>query len=55
MDIHKNARLAPHGRERLAKMVTGQTPEATSQAAGVCPRTSRKWRDRFEQEGLAGL
>ena len=56
MDIHKNARLTPHGRERLVKMVlSGQTPKAASQAAGVCPRTGRKWRDRFEQEGLAGL
>ena len=56
MDIHKNARLTPHGRERLAKMIlSGQTPEAASEAAGVCPRTGRKWRDRFEQEGLAGL
>lgn len=56
MDIHKNARLTPHGRERLAKMiVSGQTPKAASEAAGVCPRTGRKWRARFEQEGLAGL
>jgi transposase InsO family protein len=56
MDIHKNARLTPHGRERLAKMVlSGQTPEAASEAAGVCPRTGRKWLNRFEQEGLAGL
>ena len=56
MDIHKNARLMPHGRERLAKMIlSGQTPQAASEAAGVCPRTARKWRDRFEQEGLAGL
>ena len=29
MDIHKNARLTPHGRERLAKMILGgQTPKA---------------------------
>lgn len=56
MDIHKNARLTPHGRERLVKTILGgQTPEAASQAAGVCPRTGRKWRDRFEREGLAGL
>ena len=55
MDIHKNARLTRHGRERLAKMIlSGQTPKAASEAAGVCPRTGRKWRDRFEQEGLAG-
>lgn len=56
MDIHKNARLTPLGRERLAKLIlSGQTPEAASQAAGVCPRTGRKWRDRFKQEGPAGL
>jgi len=56
MDIHKNARLTPHGRERLAKMiVSGQTPQAASEAVGVCSRTGRKWVDRFEQEGLAGL
>jgi len=56
MDIHKNARLTPHGRERLAKMIAGgQTPEAASEAVGVCPRTGRKWRARFDQEGLAGL
>ena len=56
MDIHKNARLTPHGRERLAKMiVSGQTPEAASEAAGVCPRTGRKWVERFKQEGAAGL
>ena len=56
MDIHKNARLTPHGRERLANMIlSGQTPEAASEAAGVCPRTGRKWVNRFEQEGLAGL
>lgn len=56
MDIHKNARLTPHGRERLVNMILGgQTPEAASQAAGVCPRTGRKWCDRFKQEGSAGL
>ena len=56
MDIHKNARLTPHGRERLARMILGgQTPQAASEAAGVCPRTGRKWRDRFEQQGLAGV
>ena len=56
MDIHKNARLTPHGRERLARMILGgQTPQAASEAAGVCPRTGRKWSTRLEQEGPAGL
>ena len=49
MDIHKNARLTPLGRERLVKMVlSGQTPQAASEAAGVCPRTARKWLDRSQ-------
>jgi transposase-like protein len=56
MDIHKNARLTPLGRERLVKMVLGgQTPKAVSEAVGVCPRTARKWVGRYEQEGLACL
>jgi transposase InsO family protein len=56
MDIHKNARLTPLGRERMVNMVrSGQTPKAVSEAVGVCPRTVGKWVDRFEAEGLAGL
>jgi choline dehydrogenase len=38
MDIHKNARLTPLGRERIVRQVlSGQTPKAVSEAAGVCP------------------
>jgi transposase InsO family protein len=56
MDIHKNARLTPLGRERMVKMIlTGQTPQAVSEAVGVCPRTVRKWVDRYTSQGLAGL
>ena len=33
----------------------GQTPEAAARAAGVCPRTVRKWVARFKAEGVAGL
>src|SRR5258708_12292536 len=56
MDIHKNARLTVFGRERLVKLVLGgQTPQAVSEAVGVCPRTVRKWVERYNSEGLAGL
>ena len=56
MNIHKNARLTPSGRERIVRQVSsGQTPEAVAEAAGVCPRTVRKWVDRYRREGLAGL
>lgn len=54
--MHKNARLTPLGRERIVRQVeSGQTPEAISKAAGVCPRTVRKWVERYRREGLAGL
>jgi len=56
MNVHKNARLTPIGRERIVRLVeSGQTPKAVAEAAGVCPRTVRKWVDRYRREGLAGL
>ena len=56
MNVHKNARLTSWGRERLARAVlSGQTLEAAARAAGVCPRTARKWVARFEAEGAEGL
>jgi len=56
MNMHKNARMTPIGRERLVQaVVNGQTPEAAARAAGVCPRTVRKWVARFKAEGRAGL
>jgi transposase InsO family protein len=56
MNVHKNARLTPHGRERIVRQVlSGQTPKAVSEAVGVCPRTVRKWIERYRREGLAGL
>ena len=56
MDIHKNARLTPLGREHMVNMaLSGQTPKAVSEAVGVCPRTVRKWVERYTGEGLAGL
>lgn len=56
MNIHKNARLTPHGRERMVRaMLSGQTPQAAARAAGVCPRTAKKWLARFKAEGAAGL
>ncbi len=56
MNIRKNARLTPIGREHLVQSVLSErTPEAAARAAGVCPRTARKWLARFRTEGLAGL
>jgi transposase InsO family protein len=56
MNVHKNARLTPIGRERIVRQVqSGQTPKAVGEAAGVCLRTVRKWVERYRREGLAGL
>jgi transposase len=56
MNIHKNARLTPLGRERMVRMIlSGQTPQAAARAAGVCPRTARKWLARYKAESIAGL
>jgi|ERR1700733_494376 len=56
MNVHKNARLTPFGRGRIvAQIAGGQTRKAVSEAAGVCPRTVRKWVGRHRTEGAAGL
>ena len=56
MNMHKNARLTPIGRERMVRqMASGLTPQAAALAAGVSPRTAKKWFDRFQAEGIAGL
>ncbi len=57
MNVHKNARLTPHGRADLVCRVLkhGQTPKAVATAFGVCPKTVRKWLARFQAEGPDGL
>jgi transposase InsO family protein len=57
MNVHKNARLTPFGRERLVKQVLERvlTPATASAVAGVSVRTIYKWLSRFRKEGLAGL
>ena len=56
MNMHKNARLTPRGREWIVSLsVSGQTPQAIASAVGVCPRTVRKWLQRHQAEGLTGL
>lgn len=56
MNVHKNARQTPRGREwMVSQAARGQTPQAVSEAVGVCPRTVRKWIRRHQNEGLPGL
>ena len=56
MNMHKNARMTPLGRERLVlEVLGGQRPEAVAKAAGICPRTARKWMPASKPKGRAGL
>jgi transposase InsO family protein len=56
MNVHKNARLTPRGREWMVNLAaSGQTPQAVAGAVGVCPRTVRKWVWRHQSEGISGL
>ena len=56
MNIHKNARLTPIGRERLVRMILGgRNAAAVARDEGVCPRTARKWMARYQAEGRDGL
>ena len=44
MNIHKNAKLTPLGRERIVKMMLdGHTPTRAAALAGVSPGTAKKW------------
>jgi transposase InsO family protein len=57
MNVHKNAPLTPRSRAELVRrvLVEKQTPKAVATAFGVCARTVRKWVERFQSEGEAGL
>ena len=57
MNIHKNARLTPKGREILVRRMLeeGLRVEEAAQASGVSVRTACKWRARYRAQGLAGL
>ncbi|MDA1097926.1 MAG: IS481 family transposase [Proteobacteria bacterium] len=56
MNMHKNARLTPKGRELLiVRLERGEHPEDVACAMGVSVRTVYKWRLRYQKEGLSGL
>ena len=56
MNIHKNARLTPKGREILiSRLERGEHPEDAAAAMGVSASTVYKWRRRYRGEGPAGL
>ncbi|MDR3437901.1 helix-turn-helix domain-containing protein, partial [Telmatospirillum sp.] len=54
MNVHKNAKLTPHGRALIAaRHEAGETPNAIAMAFGVSPATVYKWLRRFRDEGLS--
>lgn len=56
MNVHKNARLTPLGRERLVRLILGgRRPAGVAREAGVSARTVSKWLARFVAEGVQGL
>jgi transposase InsO family protein len=55
MNSHKNARLTFEGRKLLIERVTVMGLMPAAEAAGISPRTARKWLQRFECQGLGGL
>ena len=57
MDVHKNARLTPRGREALVRRVVAEGRRGSAAAAdfGVTVKTVRKWLERYRDEGPAGL
>jgi transposase InsO family protein len=57
MDMHKNARLTPKGREEMVRAVvdSGLTKAAAARRFNTTPKTVAKWIDRFRAEGVDGL
>lgn len=56
MNMHKNARLTPKGREVLvSRLEGGEHPADVACAMGVSERTVYKWYRRYREEGSAGL
>ena len=55
MDIHKNARLTPHGRERIVWLLqNGHSVAEVVEMLGVSDKTVRKWRDRHSPKARPG-
>jgi len=55
MNRHKNARLTFEGRKLLIERIAGMGLMPAAEVAGISVRTARKWRDRFNEQGLDGL
>jgi transposase InsO family protein len=57
VNVHKNARLTNHSRAAMVRRVLdhGQTRTVVAAAFGICPKTVKKWVERYQAEGPDGL
>ncbi|WP_196800925.1 leucine zipper domain-containing protein, partial [Thioalkalivibrio sp. AKL9] len=57
MNLHQNALFGPRGRERMVRCVVdrGWSIRATARACDVDPKVVRRWVQRFQEAGPAGL
>jgi len=57
MDVHKNARLTPRGREAMVRCVVddGVTQAEAARRFNTTARTVGKWVQRFRAEGAQGM
>jgi len=57
VNLHQNALFGPRGRERMVRCVVdrGWSIRATARACDVDPKVVRRWVQRFQEAGPAGL
>ena len=55
MNTHKNASMTPRGRAHLVREIDRIGLGPAAEAAGLSPRTARKWKRRHAAEGEIGL
>ena len=55
MNIHKNAKLTPKGREEMVRRLQTQPVSVVATGFGISVRTARKWHKRYKQGGAAAL
>ena len=57
MDVHKNARLTPKGREAMVRAVKdcGLSKAAVARRFDTTAKTVAKWVGRFQVGGVGGL
>ena len=55
MNIHKNAKLTPKGREEMVRRLQTQPAAVVAAGFGISVRTAHKWRKRYKQGGAAAL